>query len=1026
MTWVVILALVVWLFVLSRELGDARSRLAGLERRIAGLREGREAETPAEVAQPAAPLPPLVPVTPPRPVPAAAPAPEPEDRAFRPSPAAEGFRLRPERPATPAGQPFRETARAWLEENGLAWAGGAALALGGLFLVTYAAQRGMFTPPLRIAAALVTGLVLLGVSEWLRGRAERDDEHGHRLAAALAAGAGAATLYGAVWASYWLYALIGLGVAGGGLGVVSLGLLALAFRHGEPLAILAIGGGFLAPVVTGPEQWAAPALTAYLSLITLTGYAVAGGRRWGQAGLATLAGAALWACAGYAAGGHARVAALAVGPVVLACAALEWRRRRGEAVELAGGTSSFTLLPVAGVVVGAALLAGLWIAADTAGQVAVTSAGLGSIALAAVGAFGVRRGLVPAPAQALTYLAGAGAVIVAQGPGAWPVATALAIALAGVAAGPGRKAAHGLWAATAAPVVLLIALTLGAALFRGADWVPEAAAALLLFGCAAAVARRAGAPVRDLPLAVWLWTSGGAALFALAQGLDARILPLGAAALSLGAAALHARLGWRGFAAVMTAAAIGSLAALISPELFEVLRIGRLRWFELAAVAGGSTALVAAGAWLAGRNDRPRESAEALQTGALLIGLAGIFVLIRLWSTAGAVGGGPLDPFMAAALRTVLILAAGLTAAQAVRADSSVIGRWRGQVLLGLGLAHGVLLQVLGYNPLLAWWTPAVAGPPLADALFLGYLAPAALLGFATVKKVSVRRELLAVYAAGAGGFGFVWAAMELRRLFQGASLHAALDPVGRAEWAAYGVLVLASAAAVLLVGQMAARRTWTLSPLAGAVTAAGRIAGWAALALAVWIYGYAASSWWGPIERPLAGHLAAGLLFALYAAGAAAAFVLARLAAQAGDPRLGRAARLAVPAILFGLLNLLVRYGFRGLDMRPDLREASLETWTFSAVWGLYGFGLLVYGAARRSVDLRVAGLTVLIAALAKIFLFDMARLDGVVRAGSFLAVGALLLAAAVLVRRLSGPQGLSFGLGRARPAGAPERGGG
>jgi uncharacterized membrane protein len=116
------------------------------------------------------------------------------------------------------------------------------------------------------------------------------------------------------------------------------------------------------------------------------------------------------------------------------------------------------------------------------------------------------------------------------------------------------------------------------------------------------------------------------------------------------------------------------------------------------------------------------------------------------------------------------------------------------------------------------------------------------------------------------------------------------------------------------------------------------------------------------------------------------------------------------VVLIAFALLNLITRFGFHGYDMRPTLSEASVETWAFSAVWGVYGFGLIVYGAGRRNADLRLAGLIALGATTAKIFLFDMARLDGVIRAGSFLAVGALLLGAAVVVRRLTRAGGFSF----------------
>jgi uncharacterized membrane protein len=187
-------------------------------------------------------------------------------------------------------------------------------------------------------------------------------------------------------------------------------------------------------------------------------------------------------------------------------------------------------------------------------------------------------------------------------------------------------------------------------------------------------------------------------------------------------------------------------------------------------------------------------------------------------------------------------------------------------------------------------------------------------------------------------------------------------------------------------------------------------------------VFGWGASPWWGPIVRPLAGQNATFLLFGLYAAGAGATYVLAEALSKGGPTPLSRVSRLVGVGIAFALTNLVVRFGFHGYDMRPWGEDVSIETWSFSAVWGLYGFGLLVYGAARRSNDLRGAGMAVLMLTLAKIFLFDMARLDGVVRAGSFLAVGALLLAAAVIVRKLGGGEGLRFGLGHRRAAEAPD----
>ena len=86
---------------------------------------------------------------------------------------------------------------------------------------------------------------------------------------------------------------------------------------------------------------------------------------------------------------------------------------------------------------------------------------------------------------------------------------------------------------------------------------------------------------------------------------------------------------------------------------------------------------------------------------------------------------------------------------------------------------------------------------------------------------------------------------------------------------------------------------------------------------------------------------------------------------------------------------------------MREPLREASLETWTFSAIWALYGLAALAIGAGRRDLSLRGFGLAVLLGTTAKVFLFDLARLEGVVRAASFLALGAVLLVGALAARR-------------------------
>lgn len=1012
MIWLVVLALGGWVLSQAIQIGRLKTRSQWLERRLLDLKDRLE-----PIASP-----------PPSPAPnadSAAPRPEPsvQPRTAPPS-AAEAPQAETPRPK-PSGPPPRERMRNWLEENGLAWAGGAALALGGLFLVTYAAQRGVFTPPLRIGTAVGVGALLLGASEWLKRRSS------HPLAAAVAAGAGAATLYGAVWASYWLYNFIGLGAAGGLLAVVSAGLLGLAFRQGEPLAVLAVLAGMLAPAVTGPEQWTAPALTAYLALITLTGYGAAGLRRWGLAGLATLVGAAGWAFAGFAAEGYVRVTALALAPLVLAGAAVAWRRRQAPAAPSPPGRLDlFGLMPALALGVGAVLLSLLSAARpdeSTAGQL-VHAAGAGAAMFAFVCAVLVRRTLIPAwlfalgsvPALAFAWLFAQTFEPAARE--AWGLGLIAVLALAGVVGATGRTdAATRISAGGAALAGLVLALAIGGPLTATAPWAPAVIAATILLGAAIAMARSSPDPVTDMPLAFWIWAAGAAGLWSLHQGVEAAYLPVAASALGLVAAGLHARLGWRGLAGVMLGGATASLAALMAPDLFDAVAERQFPIWGLALVAAASVSLTYGGAWIARRARRPVQSADAQSTAAVLIAVTGIGLLLRLAASAPA-DGGDLDLFMEASLRSLAILAAGLVSAQAVRTDSSLIGRWRGQVLLCLGLGHVLVFQAAALNPVFAEWKPAVAGPPILDALLVGFLAPAALLAIATWKRVAINRPLLAFYASGAGLLSFAWAVLETRRLFQGASLSAGFDAIGRAEAGAYAVIGLGAALAAMLVTERAAGGAWTVSSLAKESGRAGRWGAWAALIFALVVFGYAASPWWGPINRPLAGLQATALLLAVYAAGAAGAFMIAVAATRVGDTLLSRASRISVVIIAFALLNLVVRLAFRGFDMRPNQSEASLETWAFSAIWGLYGFGLLIWGGVRRSNDLRAAGLAALGVTLAKIFLFDMDRLDGAIRAASFLAVGALLLAAAVIMRRLGGDHTAPLGRGARRAAPAIE----
>ena len=105
-------------------------------------------------------------------------------------------------------------------------------------------------------------------------------------------------------------------------------------------------------------------------------------------------------------------------------------------------------------------------------------------------------------------------------------------------------------------------------------------------------------------------------------------------------------------------------------------------------------------------------------------------------------------------------------------------------------------------------------------------------------------------------------------------------------------------------------------------------------------------------------------------------------------------------------------------LDIAERVSSASVATdfqrghTAVSALWGLLALGLLVYGLIRSERILQRSGLALFGIALAKLFLYDLRNLSSITRALSFLAVGAVLLAAAFFVERIlhgggGGPHG-------------------
>ena len=139
------------------------------------------------------------------------------------------------------------------------------------------------------------------------------------------------------------------------------------------------------------------------------------------------------------------------------------------------------------------------------------------------------------------------------------------------------------------------------------------------------------------------------------------------------------------------------------------------------------------------------------------------------------------------------------------------------------------------------------------------------------------------------------------------------------------------------------------------------------------------------------------------------AAIVALMAIARARDPtRAGRvhtrAELLADAAIVMGLVfaGLIVRVVFHGTQLSLSFGASELETWSYSAVAAAMGLGFVGFSRRGGRLFLR-AGVTLLLLTTLKVFIVDTASLSGVVRAGSFLALGVLLLLGALTARRVA-----------------------
>ncbi len=314
-----------------------------------------------------------------------------------------------------------------------------------------------------------------------------------------------------------------------------------------------------------------------------------------------------------------------------------------------------------------------------------------------------------------------------------------------------------------------------------------------------------------------------------------------------------------------------------------------------------------------------------------------------------------------------------------------VEGRIRLPVLrhLALGVAAIVLVRLV-LNP----WVLAypLSPTPIFNWLLYGYGVPT-LAFIAATRQFGSRADDLLVQALEAGAilFGTLFLTLEIRHFFY-ARIDAPLQSLARDS--VQTIVWLGLAWLLLRTGERRARPVLHWGGIALFALGTAQVVFWQAM-----------------IANPLATGAPVGRLLvvdALTVAYAAPAVVYAGIAmSRLGPPSLQWSARGLAIGFALLWLTLETRHAFRG-EILTWGSVSDAEWYAYSTVWLVFSGLALAVSLFRQNEWLRRAALAGIGLVAAKVFLSDMAELEGVLRALSFLGLGGVLIGIGYAYRRL------------------------
>jgi uncharacterized membrane protein len=438
-------------------------------------------------------------------------------------------------------------------------------------------------------------------------------------------------------------------------------------------------------------------------------------------------------------------------------------------------------------------------------------------------------------------------------------------------------------------------------------------------------------------------------------------------------------------------AAIGGLGALLNPLLDGTAVNGPPVFNRL---LGGyvlvGAILGALGFALKKKLARSRMT-DALEAIAAVLVALGAFLIVR-HAFAGPQLAAPSRygvGFFECVMVAIVFLALACAARIWFEASGGRVIRFVMSVIAGVAIGWTIVTLGVRRNPFFDF--SGVDGVIIFNRILWGYGAIALAFAGAGIWMNDAAPKIARALKLTSAASALLAAFLLLRHGFHGPLLHSEV-PVTLAESGWYASMVFIAAIALMVAGSLTIMgRRIAVRPEAIAAASCAFFALICGVVANPFLTG-APLAGWIILDNALIGYLIPSML----------AFVAARWSRlNLPAPLAARIFGLAAIAGGLGYLLIEVRRWFVGPDLLAFARYET-ELYAYSAAVILYGVALLVLGFRLGSKDLRLASLIVVALAVCKVFLVDMAGLEGLLRALSFIGLGASLVGIGLVYQRL------------------------